>query len=107
MPKNEPTVLGWHRWDDAQKLPTAKRAGVYLLAHFKKPPSVVNPSDGNIVYIGETCGQTLRQRWRQFARSAFLTKAAHSGGTTYSDTFGGGERERLYVAFACPGDKEP
>ncbi|MDA1217501.1 MAG: hypothetical protein O3B38_04850 [Chloroflexi bacterium] len=100
-------LKGWYRWDDAQGLPESKTPGVYLLAHFNRRPRSINTMDGNIVYIGETCGQTLRQRWKQFSTSAFQNKFAHSGGLTYFHEFPGGELDRLFVAFATPRDQEP
>jgi threonine synthase len=100
---NDGIVLnGWYRWDDAQDLPESRNPGVYLLAHFKTCPRSINTSDAKIIYIGETCGQTLRQRWKQFSNSAFKNKFGHSGGTTYAEKFPGGKRPHLFVAFATP-----
>jgi hypothetical protein len=100
-------LKGWYRWDDAQDLSESRSPGVYLLAHFNKVPTSINPINANIIYIGETCGQTLRQRWKQFSTSAFQNKFAHSGGATYFHEFPRGKRHQLFVAFATPKDQEP
>jgi hypothetical protein len=59
------------------------------------------------IYIGETCGQTLQQRWKQFATSAFPNKPAHSGGSIYFRSFTRRCRAQLFVAFATPAADEP
>jgi len=66
-PKDVIQLKGWYRWDDAQNLQAASSPGVYLLAHFKARHRSINITDRRIIYIGESCGQTLRQRWKQFS----------------------------------------
>jgi len=78
------------------------------LAHFDiTPAGRAKPRVKQIVYIGETCKNSLIGRWRQFYRSAFEGKAGHSGGKTYRQVFGG-QGNNLYVAaFPVEGlDKE-
>src|SRR4051812_34837952 len=62
--------------------------GVYLLARFGNSRPKSTPSlSASVIYIGETCGQTLRSRLYQFNRSAFLEKLGHSGGATFAETY--------------------
>ena len=100
-------VYGWYRLEEALTLPEAKSPGVYLLAHFTRCPTSIVVSHKRIIYIGETCGQTLRQRWKQFMTSAFSNKWGHSGGFTYFDLFTRKYRATLAVAFATPKDEDP
>jgi len=69
-----------------------------MLAKFKThPPQDADPLDEHIIYFGETCNQSLKERWDQFDASAFKQKAGHSGGKTYRNRY----RDRgldLYVA---------
>jgi hypothetical protein len=96
-------LTGWVPWHAARQLPEAARPGVYVLAHFNQPPQAVRPTDGHIIYIGETCDQTLRQRWARFDRSAFRGLGGHSGGRTYYRIYHGKRRRQLFVAFTTPG----
>lgn len=95
----------WVRFGSHSDLPDSKLPGVYLLAHFEiEPNEVPDPTQSEIVYIGETTGQTLDKRLGAFGRSAFFAKLGHSGGITYSQRFFGGARaselpEKLYVAL--------
>ena len=83
MPKI--TFSGWTGWGSRREIPDASAPGVYLLGRFAIVPRRVDPLNANIVYIGETVGQSLIERWRQFDRSAFQEKDGHSGGWTYGD----------------------
>lgn len=88
----------WARWSDQKLLKGTDSPGVYLLAHFRKAPA--GPADAlarQVIYIGETCNNSLLGRWRQFDRSAFRGKSGHSGGKTYREKLGG-KGARLYVA---------
>lgn len=85
----------------------AKSPGVYVLGHFKRLPKTVNPASRQIFYIGETCGQTLAKRWRQFSHSAFRNRAAHSGGSTYNKQFGVRRKKDVAVAFYVPDHEKP
>lgn len=93
----------WIAWVDRDFLKGANDKGVYLLAHFPEGPPTGPASslNANLVYIGETHGQTLLIRWRQFARSANTGERGHAGGITYHDTFGQ-IQENLYVACYSP-----
>ncbi len=88
----------WTHWTERTKISGVDKPGVYVLAHFVKPPSTVDLQDGEIIYIGETHGQTLRSRWGQFHRCAFKGKEGHSGGITYRNLFREEKIEQLYVA---------
>jgi len=104
QPGNLAAVFGdWFPWNSRSQVPGAERPGVYILAHFSPgsiPQGPADPFAEDIVYIGETCDQTLGKRWYQFNRSAFEKKGGHSGGWTYQGVCAelGGD---LYVA-ACP-----
>jgi len=88
----------WVPWADRTSLKGINYPGVYLLAHFDATPTArANPQAKEIIYIGETCDNSLMGRWRQFHRSAFEGKYGHSGGATYRQVFGG-QGDNLYVA---------
>lgn len=89
----------WVRWKERDKIRDSDKPGVYALAKFKNRPPVggANPLDKDIIYFGETCKQSLRARWNQFNRSAFMGKAGHAGGKTYRKEYGD-EGLDLYVA---------
>lgn len=78
----------WTPWSKRDALPdghgfkVGEYAGVYLLAHFDKPPSgPAEHTHAEILYVGE--GQWLGRRWYQFERSARLGLGGHSGGHSY------------------------
>jgi hypothetical protein len=98
-------IHGWLPLSDALLTDQSKRPGIYFLAHFKRTPRVFNAVSPRIFYIGETCGQSLRQRWRQFKTSAFRNESGHSGGFTYFANFRKRDRERIFVAFATPDEE--
>src|SRR5437868_4238346 len=100
-------LRGWYRLEEAWSLPEARFAGVYFLANFKNYPTSIAPSNSDIIYIGETCGQTLRQRWKQFASSAFSNNGGHSGGDTYFKLYTKKYRKMVAVGFATPVYEEP
>lgn len=87
----------WTPWDQRDTIDGSQLPGVYLLAKFKGPPPAVDAEDPAIVYVGETCGQTLLKRWYDFNRSAFQEKPGHSGGWTYRELIGVSPRG-LHVA---------
>ncbi|HUV05835.1 MAG TPA: hypothetical protein VMX94_12090, partial [Armatimonadota bacterium] len=72
----------WTRWTDRREIVGYKTPGVYALAHFNEEPNTVDLQSQEIIYIGETCDQSLDKRWGQFERSAFAPeeKKEHSGG---------------------------
>ena len=83
-----PEFSKWIKFDDLSELENVGLPGIYLLGHIdgdSKYPA--KPDSPNVVYIGETTGQSLRTRINQFSRSAFQRKNGHSGGWTYSDKF--------------------
>ena len=62
--------------------------GVYLLARFegearRRKVAVSSP----LIYVGETCEQSLYKRLSQFQRAAFLRKPGHSGGLTFARVY--------------------
>lgn len=98
--RTEPSVAftrgcPWPRRDDVDG---CEFAGVYALARFEAaPPAAVNVLDERVIYIGETCDNTITGRLYQFNRSAFMGKAGHSGGWSYRARYGDAG-EHLYVA---------
>jgi hypothetical protein len=91
----------WTPWAERARLPT-KRRGLYMLASFNDVPLPVRPSlSYKLIYIGETCGQSLHSRLYQFNRSGFLGKFGHSGGATFAKTSQAEQNpEWLFVATA-------
>jgi len=84
-----PEFSPWPPWTDAKSIEgVTSLAGVYMFARFARNPNVTpDPTDTNVIYIGETCANTIAGRWYQFGRSAFFRKSGHSGGWTFSDTY--------------------
>ena len=94
----------WVPWSDRAQINGARDQGVYLLAHFdddKVPTGPASPLDNRLVYIGETHGQTLIERWSQFSRSAQTGVRGHAGGVSYRKKFGAVSLD-LYVAVFSP-----
>ena len=91
----------WTPWSARAQLP-ARSPGLYMLARFAGAPPPVKPSlSSNVIYIGETCGQSLHSRLYQFNRSGFLGKFGHSGGSTFASTYQAEQNpEWLFVAIA-------
>ncbi len=98
----------WKAWSKRDSIKNSgKYPGIYLLAQFPDgPPRKVNISSKNIVYVGETVGQTLQGRWYQFDRSAFRGKFGHSGGKTYRIIIGRSSRSLFVSAFPVTYDTE-
>jgi len=92
------TFTDWTRWVDRSRIGGLEKPGVYVLAHFAERPSTVDLQAQEIIYIGETCHQSLRKRWAQFHQCAFEEKAGHSGGITYRRLYDGKSTEQLFVA---------
>lgn len=76
----------WVPWKSRKELDLSL-PGVYVLGRFEECASDGPRMSVPLVYIGETCGQSLRSRIGQFERSAFLSKAGHSGGLTFANTY--------------------
>ena len=75
----------WVSWLRRCESQHCDRPGVYILARFDSPPSgIVDPTVAEIIYIGETCKNSLGGRWLAFNRSAFEQKDGHSGGRTFA-----------------------
>jgi len=88
----------WVKWKNRKEIKNSDKAGVYILAKFKDAPEEeADFLDKNIIYVGETCNNSLKGRWYQFDRSAFQSKDGHSGGWSYNDEFGD-SGDDLYVA---------
>jgi hypothetical protein len=78
----------WFQWNERTKIENINSPGVYILAKFKETPKGnADPKDKHVVYVGETCDNSLKGRWYQFNRSAFQSKDGHSGGWTYNERF--------------------
>lgn len=83
-----PRFRSWTPWAARNDIKDCDQPGVYLLARFDStPPREVEPICGSVIYIGETCDQSLARRWRQFNRSAFEHRLGHSGGWTFSQRY--------------------
>lgn len=92
----------WTKWPDRGKIMNSNHPGVYLLAKFKVPPKGnANPLDNHIVYIGETCNNTLKGRWNQFNRSAHYNRDGHSGGFTYYKKYNGNTDDLFVAELPC------
>jgi hypothetical protein len=77
----------WTLWSKRSALPLTC-PGIYMLADFREHDRPIRPSlSSRLVYIGETCGQSLHSRLYQFNRSGFLGKLGHSGGTTFANIY--------------------
>ena len=71
----------WFKWKERKIIDGSDKPGVYMLSKFKESPSrSANLLDEYIIYFGETCNQSLNERWTQFDASAFQLKRGHSGG---------------------------
>ncbi|MTZ15238.1 hypothetical protein GNE00_15925 [Pseudomonas sp. JL972] len=94
----------WHAWSERTELPGKHLPGVYFIARSKKKPDNHRVNNDFIIYIGETTGQTLAERLRQFNTSAFSERAGHSGGNTFRLTLlETTPLEHLWVS-TCPVD---
>jgi hypothetical protein len=100
---NTPNIVfsKWTRWaarTDLDKI--IESPGVYVLAHFATPPpGNANPQTREIIYIGETCARTLKERWNGFHRAAFGKGKNHSGGKKYQEKCGGNGNDLFVAAF--------
>ncbi|MDL1898655.1 hypothetical protein FBQ82_20615 [Anaerolineae bacterium CFX7] len=97
----------WKLWSERARFDHLGEPGVYILARFEKSPrEKANPLSKQVIYIGETCDQTLKQRWQQFHRAAFLGKHGHSGGASYRAIFAD-DGKSLYAAIFPLGRATP
>ncbi|MFN3653407.1 MAG: RNA polymerase sigma factor [Armatimonadota bacterium] len=91
----------WVPWAERRSIMTPA-PGIYILARFpggRRPKGNADPLDPNIVYIGETCDQTLGERLYQFERSAFQSKNGHSGGWEYGRLYPENPQELWLAVF--------
>ena len=100
---NLPSIAfsSWVHWSKRSTLTGIDAPGVYLLAHFQMPPlGSADPQAQEIIYVGETCDQTLQTRWNNFNNAAFHGKKnTHSGGETYREMFGDNDEQLFVAAF--------
>jgi len=90
----------WVPWS-SRSMPDLSFAGVYVIGaihDIENQPRLGHAS--RLLYVGETCGQSLKQRLGQFDRSAFRNLRAHSGGTKFLSLHGK-ELQSKHVFFAC------
>ncbi len=92
----------WTRWTARTNLgEIINLHGVYILARFTTPPpGNANPQAQEVIYIGETCAQSLKKRWSDFDHAAFDTGSNHSGGKNYRNKIGGNGNDLFVAAFA-------
>lgn len=107
-----PNFGSWTPWAARFDVKGRECPGVYLMGRFDStPPSIVEPISARVIYIGETCQQSLTKRWYQFHRSAFERKGGHSGGLTFCDLHrnaaGGATVPWLYVTALPVKGNEP
>lgn len=76
----------WIQWKSRKEI-GLDNPGIYILGRFDSHPAGKPLSSDSFLYIGETCGQSLKSRLTQFARSAFSGKDGHSGGLTFNSLF--------------------
>ncbi len=91
----------WTRWTARTNLgEIINLHGVYILARFTTPPpGNANPQAQEVIYIGETCAQSLKKRWSDFDHAAFDKGHNHSGGRKYKKEFPGNGNNLFVAAF--------
>ncbi len=109
---NTPLFMPWTPWVNRCDIKHCDQPGVYVLARFDGGmPAKVEPISRAVVYIGETCSQTLADRWSQFNTVVCRRKGCHSGGWTFSAKYCGSAMTLgvpwLYVAALPVLMKEP
>ncbi len=91
----------WQHWTHRTSIELVRTSpGLYVLAQFSGEAVPIGPADPlakQVIYIGETCDNSLMGRWQQFAGSAFKGRPGHSGGESYRREIGD-QGEGLYVA---------
>jgi len=97
----------WTPWTDRLSL-RLSLPGVYILAEFEETPRSKPALSSKLIYIGETCNQSLHDRLYQFNRSGFHEKAGHSGGTTFASiSKTSSNSSQLYVSIMGVALEEP
>jgi len=92
----------WVNWEARAEVNGRKHPGVYFIARSKNEPKDFRVNNDSIIYIGETTGQTLGDRLRQFNTSAFSVKPGHSGGNTFRETMSHDTDASMLWVSACP-----
>ncbi|RBP76874.1 hypothetical protein DET64_10157 [Marinobacter nauticus] len=92
----------WVNWEARAEVNGRKLPGVYFIARSKNEPKDFRVNNDSIIYIGETTGQTLGDRLRQFNTSAFSVKPGHSGGNTFRETMSHDTDAPMLWVSACP-----
>lgn len=89
----------WYKWKERIEIPNIDKWWIYIIAKFDDVPNEnhANPVDKNIIYIWETCWQSLQKRLYQFDNSAFRLKDGHSGWWSYNTIYWD-SWDDLYVA---------
>ena len=76
----------WPNREQQLKAEVLSSPGVYVICARMDMTSIGKPvPSSRLLYVGETCGQTLKMRINQFDRSAFRGMRAHSGGKTFNN----------------------
>ena len=93
----------WEKWNNRNNIENIGNPWIYILAIFenRKPEWNIDKTDENIIYIGETCNQTLKIRLNQFNKSAFEWKDGHSWWWSYNDKYNlnlDDDWEKLYIS---------
>jgi hypothetical protein len=98
---NNSSFSEWFKWKDRQTIKRINYPGVYLLAKFnQKPSGSAKQLNKNIIYVGETCNNTILGRLSQFENSAFYGKNGHSGGWSYRAYYKSKDKGKdLYVSI--------
>jgi hypothetical protein len=98
----------WVSWSGRESL-NLSEPGIYILGYFEVEKTSYKPTlSDSLLYIGETCGQALRNRLNQFERSAFSGKSGHSGGRTFFKEFNVTSAPYwLYLSVHSVSKKEP
>lgn len=97
------TFSKWYLWSERHSIENIHLPGVYMLAKFidNIPPGNAVSLCKEIIYIGETC-ISLKKRWYQFQRSAFLNKNGHSGGKNYYLAYNDDGNDLYVSGFPVP-----
>lgn len=100
-----PIFSQWYSWSSRDDISVLlSRPGIYLLAHSKHRAPTLNANSlpQQIIYIGESCNQTLTTRLNQFDRSARTGTSGHSGGKSYYENFQPRMLKKIFLSFWTP-----
>ena len=121
MPSVQDLLDDFEPWIRLSERPTLPKEvlgspGVYMLARFeqKRKQCAQKKILKEILYIGESCSQSIDKRLKQFQRSATKGKKAHSGGLRFHKKYPPRKMppyekfpDWLYVSFLTPNMEEP